>query len=240
MNAIRWWHTIDLRNGLITPGKDSTFEKLKTLQLPLDMSNKTVLDIGAWDGFFSFEAEKRGALKVLAVDSYAWSGQGWSNQDGFNFAREILQSHVEDKEIEVEDISSKNVGIFDIVLFLGVLYHMKNPLRALEAVASVTKEMLIIETHVDMLHESRPIMIYYPDDELDHDKTSWWGPNPKAVEAMLQTVGFKNIRMIYPKNPRLYFSPAYRFIRALKHKITQNRSFTQTYRQSRVVYHAWK
>ena len=68
MRNIKWWHRIDLGDGRITPGRDATQEKLETLHLPNSLSGKTVLDIGAWDGFFSFEAERRGAVRVLATD----------------------------------------------------------------------------------------------------------------------------------------------------------------------------
>src|SRR3954466_11917283 len=74
---INWWHSIDLGNGVITPGVDRSSWKLKKLRMPQDLSGMSVLDIGAWDGFFSFEAERRGAKRVLAVDSFCWNGEGW-------------------------------------------------------------------------------------------------------------------------------------------------------------------
>jgi tRNA (mo5U34)-methyltransferase len=80
--AIRWFHSIDLGNGVRTPGVDRTAQKLKRLTLPASLSGKTVLDVGAWDGFFSFEAERRGAKRVLATDHYCWSGGGVGNQGG--------------------------------------------------------------------------------------------------------------------------------------------------------------
>ena len=74
MRNIRWFHTIDLGGGLMTPGKDPSGKKLATLGFPADLTGKTVLDIGAWDGFFSFEAERRGASRVLATDQFCWGG----------------------------------------------------------------------------------------------------------------------------------------------------------------------
>ena len=70
ISCINWFHTIDLGNGVVTPGDDNSPVKLKRLAFPPDLSGKTFLDIGAWDGFFSFEAERRGAARVLATDSY--------------------------------------------------------------------------------------------------------------------------------------------------------------------------
>jgi tRNA (mo5U34)-methyltransferase len=121
---VTWYHTISLGNGIVTPGIDDTPSRLSKIGLPLDLTGKTVLDVGAWDGFFSFEAERRGAARVLATDSYCWSGGGWGTKDGFDLAKRALGSNVEEREIDVLDLSPDTVGVFDIVLFLGILYHM--------------------------------------------------------------------------------------------------------------------
>ena len=204
---INWFHSIDLGKGVITPGKDDSKYKLLRLALPERFDGKSVLDIGAWDGFFSFEAEKRGAKQVLAVDSYSWGGKGWGTKSGFELARSILKSNVKDREIEVCALSPENVGVFDIVFFLGVFYHLKNPLRALECVSRVTKEMLVLETYVDELKNRRPTMAFYPGTENNSDPTCWWGPNVKCVEAMLKTVGFKKTRVVSLKKHRGFPSP---------------------------------
>lgn len=91
VNEIEWFHSIDLGNGVFTLGKDNTSEKLKTLNLPSDLSGMSVLDIGAWDGFFSFECEKRGAKSVLATDSFCWDGDGWGTKDGFLLAKKGIK-----------------------------------------------------------------------------------------------------------------------------------------------------
>jgi tRNA (mo5U34)-methyltransferase len=139
-----------------------------------------VFDIGAWDGFYSFEAERRGAKRVLATDSFTWSGQGWGSKRGFELARKLLNSKVEDLNIDVMDLSPEKVGMFDVVLFLGVLYHLKHPMLALERVFSVTKELLILDTHVDLLGSKRPAIAFYPGSEVNRDNTNWSGPNPAA------------------------------------------------------------
>ena len=143
---VRWWHTIDLGQGVVTPGRDDTQAKLKRIALPPDLAGLSVLDVGAWDGFFSFEAERRGAARVVAVDTYSWGYGGSGSKAGFDLARRALRSRVEDRVLEVLDISPATVGVFDLVLFLGVLYHMRHPLLALERIASVTKQHLILET----------------------------------------------------------------------------------------------
>jgi tRNA (mo5U34)-methyltransferase len=185
-----WYHRIDLGHGVVTPGRADTEWGVTgdAIGMPASLSGKTLLDIGAWDGFYSFEAERRGARRVLATDMFAWMTV--DAKAGFTLARRALASNVEDMNIDVLDLSPARVGVFDVVLFLGVLYHMRHPLLALEKVASVTGGHLILETHVDLLDVSRPAMAFYPGTELSGDATNWCGPNPAMVLAMLQVVGF--------------------------------------------------
>jgi tRNA (mo5U34)-methyltransferase len=198
---VTWFHSIELAPGLVTPGLADTREQLARLHLP-DLSGKTVLDVGAWDGFFSFEAERRGAARVVAVDTFSWQARGdHTGKAGFELARRALGSSVEDVEVEVLDISPETVGgTFDVVLFLGVLYHMRHPLLAIEKLRSVTRELLILETHVDLMGTRRPAMAFYPGFELDGDWTNWWGPNPAAVRGMLEQSGFEAVRQVHPRS----------------------------------------
>jgi tRNA (mo5U34)-methyltransferase len=86
-NPIRWFHSIDLGNGIVTTGLDATqAERLAGLQLPAVLSGRSVLDIGSWDGFFSFECDRRGASRVLATDFFSWRGPGWGSNAGFELA----------------------------------------------------------------------------------------------------------------------------------------------------------
>lgn len=195
---VNWYHKIDLGDGIVTPGVDDSPQRLAALELPSSLEGKTVLDIGAWDGFLSFEAERRGAARVLATDSFCWSGEGWGTKEGFDTAREILGSRVEDQEIDVMELSPEAIGVFDLVLFAGVLYHMRHPFLAIEKVASVTADQLILDTHTAMVDDARPVMLFYPDSELNDDATNWWGANPAAVEAMLRDVGFTRIKGKHP------------------------------------------
>src|SRR5437660_1189251 len=187
VDNIKWFHRIDFGNGIITPGLDKSQEKLEHIRMDENLTGKTVLDIGAWDGFFSFEAERRGASKILATDYYIWGGHDKRGRSkaGFELAGRILNSKVEDKLIDVYEISPQNVGTFDLVLFLGVLYHLRHPLLALEKVSSVTKDHLILETLVDMINIKRPAMAFYPTDEVNLDSTNWWAPNLSALKYML-------------------------------------------------------
>jgi tRNA (mo5U34)-methyltransferase len=192
--SIDWWHQIELPDGTVTPGQDRSAEKLAALHLP-DLTGKTVLDVGAWDGYFSFAAERMGASRVVAADAYVWRHHS-SGKAGFEHARRALTSRVEDLEIEVLDISPETVGQFDVVLFLGVLYHMRHPLLALEKAASVAKELLVVETLVDLTFLRSPAAAFYPW-KLHGDETNWWGPNRAAVLGMLESVGFEHV-VAYP------------------------------------------
>ena len=232
--SIQWYHHIDLGHGIVTPGRSPNLRTLQRLGLPDRLDGLTVLDIGAWDGFFSFEAERRGARRVLATDWFCWGGPGWGTKQGFELARRTLRSRVEDREIDVDDLTPNTVGVFDLVLFLGVLYHVKDPMRALERVFTVTGRQLILETHVDLLHIRRPACAFYPGDELDRDPTNWFGPNVSALVAMLRAVGFPRVEVV-----SRYALPE-RLARALMWRWQGRGKFFRTLNQGRVVVHAWR
>jgi tRNA (mo5U34)-methyltransferase len=234
VQQIRWFHTIDLGNGVITPGIDNSPQRLEKLGMPEDLRGMTVLDIGAYNGFFSFEAERRGADRVVACDFPSWTGKE-EGKRGFDLARRALNSKVEDIYMDVFDISPESIGSFDLVLFLGVLYHLKHPLLALERVFSVTGRRLILETHVDMIYTRRPAMVFYPNAELDKNPSNWWGPNPAAIEAMLRTVGFRRVEKFSEMRSRTYKlgAAAYLWLKGYA-------QFFSTLQQNRVVFHAWR
>jgi tRNA (mo5U34)-methyltransferase len=235
VGGISWWHTIDLGNGIITPGIDDSPRKLERLRLPRDLTGKSVLDIGAWDGFFSFEAEKRGASRVLALDSYAWNGSTWGSKRGFELARRALGSRVEDIELEVLDISPQTVGVFDVVFYLGVLYHMRHPLLALERIAAVTRELLVLETVVDLLSTRRPAMAIYPDGALYGDLSNWNGINLPALQAMLREVGFHHIDVVQKPDHLLK-----RVSRAVYYRLKPGSPRGPIMHISRITLHAFK
>jgi tRNA (mo5U34)-methyltransferase len=230
----RWYHRMELRPGLWTPGSMDGSKRLPGIGMPDDLTGRTVLDIGAWDGFFSFEAERRGAKQVVALDSHAWDGSGWGTKDSFDLARRALGSEVDDVQIGLTDLSPATVGVFDVVLFLNVLYHVRHPLLVLEKVFGVTGDLLILETHVDLIDSSRPAMVFYPGSELAGDPTNWWGPNPALVEAMLRDVGFSEVKL-YSQTPR-----ASRIACSLLRERTGHADGSIVAQQGRAVYHAWK
>ncbi len=187
-----WHHSIDFGDSILSPGKI----KLEVLRAQAEiyfkdgLAGKSFLDIGCWDGFNSIEAKRCGASRVLATDHFAWSPDCWGNRRSFELARAHLAPDIEVMDIDLSDLSLAAVGTFDVVLFAGVFYHLRNPLLALERLAPLATETFIIETHLDAVDYEAPAMVFYPGRELNDDPTNWWGPNARCVLAMLRDVGF--------------------------------------------------
>jgi len=239
LKTVHWFHRIALPGGRITPGENHTAMYARRLQLPPRFAGKTVLDIGAWDGYYSFDAERRGAARVLATDHFCWSGGGWGRRASFDLAHRLLGSKVEALDIDIPDISAKTVGVFDVVLFLGVLYHLPEPLAALYRVAEVTRELLVLETMVDLTFMRQPALTFQrgrsqPWSQYRHwrsDPTTWFVPNEAAVVAMLQHVGFSKIERIYPRS---------QVGRRINHFANAVVPLVNIQKNYRVVFHAWK
>lgn len=193
-----WWHSIDLGDGRVTPGVNSLDElqqRYNNLELPDDLTGRTLLDIGCWDGFFSFEAERRGA-RVTSVDCV--------KSANFFVAREELKSEAEFHELSIYEVTKEKLGSFDIVLFMGVLYHVRHPLLALEQVCEVTRDFAIIESHIiDKMHEgSEPAMEFYEFDELGGQYDNWWAPNVECMTQMVRSAGFARVELLYRTDTR--------------------------------------
>lgn len=202
MRKKSWFHRIELAPGIVTPGVEDTPRKAELIQFPKDLSGKSVLDIGAYDGYFSFEAERRNASRVLAFDHLD------PELSGFSTAKKILNSRVEHRMGSVYDLSPELVGRFDIVLFLGVIYHLRSPLLALQRVHSVCNEVMYLESQVttggfllngelftspdiQKLLASVPVAQFFPDAELNNDPTNWWAPSVLALEQLIRSHGFE-------------------------------------------------
>ena len=105
-------------------------------------------------------------------------------------------------EVDCPDLTIEKVGTFDLALFCGVFYHLRNPFLILENVAKLVNETLVVETVLDASEINRPAMIFYPERELNGDGSNWWGPNRSCVEAMMRDVGFRRVEFIeHPSIP---------------------------------------
>jgi SAM-dependent methyltransferase len=181
-----------------------------------------VLDIGCSDGFFSFESEKRGADRVLAVDNY--SSVFIDTPRGFNVAHESLKSKVEFLKSDLFALDPQQIGTFNVVLSLGVLYHLRHPLLALEHLATLCTTQLILETEIagqpsgrrDRLAQAiggglpQHWMRFYPGGE-NTDPTTFWVPSIPCTVAMMQSCGFCGVKVVSPSSTRAIFhgfSPA--------------------------------
>ena len=187
--------------------------RVRLLDIPEDLTGWSVLDIGAWHGYFSFECERRGADRVLAVDRFAWDRFG---MEEFLAAHRRLNSRVEYEHLDVHDLDAKTVGGFDLVLFLGVFYHLRNPVAALEQIASVTNRLLICETHVllPFIHERYPLVPFFPGEERADEQTYDLCGIPKvtALTEMLRFAGFGQVDVKY--------RPSFRHWKKLKALVT--------------------
>ncbi len=200
MESGSWWHSIDLGGGNVTPGVRKLGELRKiyaSFGLPDDLTGKRVLDMGCWDGFYSFEAERHGA-EVVAVDCF--------RPENFFRARQALRSNVEFHEMSVYALDRKKLGTFDIVLFLNVVYHLRHPLLGLERICEMTRDVAVIESTVsDNFFPSqigRPILEFYELDELAGQYDNWWGPNTACLIGMTRASGFARADLLQREETR--------------------------------------
>lgn len=227
-----WYHSIELAPGVVTPGRaplEIWKRTLRTLQLP-DLRGKSVLDIGAYDGFFSFAVEKLGAARVVALDDHVWSTdmiaylKEWreSQESGialpppresrhwrpeelpgrrpFDAAHSLFNSRVEPIFGNFMTMDLSELGRFDVVLFLGILYHMEEPLPAMRRVASLLAPggFLGIETEAVEVPGAPDAAFceFFPGRELNNDSANWWAPNAKALEGFVTAVGLREFRLL--------------------------------------------
>lgn len=224
-----WFHSIDVGDGVVSPGRRSLIgmqQKWDTMMLPEDaLQDKTVLDIGAWDGYFSFEAERRGASRVVALDRYVYEMDLGHSADytrmftggaveanrapgfyaphllptkcGFDTAHKLLQSKVEMILDDLMTVDLLTVGPFDVVFYLGGLYHMADPLGALRRLALLSKGLVVIETAgIETPGIEAAMFEFYGAGELNNDRSNWWAPNEAGLIGMCKAAGFKDAKIV--------------------------------------------
>lgn len=205
-----WGQSIPLPHGVVTPGRVMrNLDVLGRLELPEDLTGKRVLDVGTWDGYFAFEAERRGA-EVVAIDDLSRRPGGVDPPDrgelnrGFETARGLLGSMVRFRELSVYDLDPGELGLFDLSLLLGVLYHCKHPLLALEKLAGVTRGHAIVETACFRTVSRLPLVRYAEGATVNGDASNWWIFNRPALLGMLADCGFRRAEVLHetPLSPR--------------------------------------
>jgi len=217
---------IDFGNGIVTKPwhvQRRFSRRLRLMNIPTDLSGKTILDIGAWDGFFAFEFERRGAKRVLATD--VWNGRGL---ECFLLARDHFKSNVEYLKLDAHDISVEKLGTFDFVFCAGLLYHLRHPLLVLQKIRTVTTERLIIETNslIPAVHESTPMITFFPGDDFDtHGRHPGTFPTQAWLDDALHLAGFARREVVY--------KPSWKFVKKLQ-------AFaTNTPQKGRLIMHAY-
>ena len=209
-----WYHTIDVAPGVETPGWFDLRPIVDRMPWP-DVAGKRCLDVGPYDGFLAFELERRGASEVVAADIGDPSEWDWAvllrekgpetlarivGADpgaGFKVARELLGSRVERVEISAYDLSPERVGAFDVVTCGSLMLHLKDPIRALEAIRSVCGERFLsaetIDVGLTLRSPRRPAAV-----QRGGADGQWWIPNPVGHRRMLESAGFEIERRSRP------------------------------------------
>lgn len=203
----RWFHNIDLKGVKTAPDHflgdypSVKFDAFKHA-IPANLAGKSVLDIGCNGGFYSIEMKKRGADRVVGIDS----DLDYLKQA--RFAARVNEIDIEFRQMNVYEVPQL-AETFDVVIFMGVLYHLRHPLLALDLLHDhVTKELLVFQSMQRGSKSVLPVEENYPfwqTDIFDRDDfprmhfvehhysgdcTNWWIPNRACVEAMLRSSGF--------------------------------------------------
>lgn len=180
-----WHHKFEVFPGVVTPGTYDPEFLLPKLRLPEDMTGLRVLDIGPSDGFFSMKMALRGA-QVTAIDYRE------KDAHGFGAMEYITGLSFDYRQLNLYDIPYENIGEFDLVLLLGVIYHLPDMIRALEIVARLCRSRLIVESQYEPdLMPGVAVARYYEANTLSNDITNFWVPNKECLYAMLRDTGFK-------------------------------------------------
>jgi tRNA (mo5U34)-methyltransferase len=189
----RWWHAIDL-GGIVTSGVRSSLIDRAFEQI--DFKGKKVLDVGCWDGLWSFEAEKRGASEVYSVDYV--SLRSWSEQPTYQLAHTLLGSKARYyPNLSVYDITRLGITGFDVVIYCGVYYHLVDPLRAFAALREVMAEGGIILVEGPVLDHSEKVFAnFYHGNWLASDPTNCWLPSVSCLREWLDCTLFDPISEI--------------------------------------------
>ena len=202
----RWYHTLELPGGIVTPGRWDTRQLLHKLPFPADLTGARTLDIGTWDGFWAFEMERRGAAEVIAIDVDDVRRWDWplppppggvesllarkSADAGFTIAHRALGSAVERRDLSVYDLDPAAVGSFDFAFLGSLLLHLRDPVGALQAARSVVRGTLLVCDQISLTQTLlRP---FSPAADLAvRREPHWWTPNKKALERFVASAGFE-------------------------------------------------
>ena len=208
-----WFQCIDLGNGLVTKTRSAIGEPVehpqptwKTVEprLPQNLSGKSVIDVGCNAGFYSVEMKRRGAARVLGIDAQ----QNLIRQA--EFVRDVLNLEIDYRRMSVYDLDPRRLGQFDVTLALGLIYHCKHLVLALEKLFTITRELLILETEIYPPEKTPESFRYelggseatlhtlaYIQNPPDAKEAiyNWFLPGVEALSALLRNVGFDEVEI---------------------------------------------
>jgi tRNA (mo5U34)-methyltransferase len=209
-----WYHTIDLAAGVVTPGWFDLRPIVELMPWP-DVGGKRCLDVGTYDGFLAFEMERRGAAEVVAIDINDHDKWDWppdvratggenlaklagEKGRGFEIAAAALGSKVERRPMTVYELSPESIGMFDVVVCGTLMLHLRDPLRALEAIRSVCSGAFLSAEQVNL--GLTALLPRYPVAHLNGsgDQCQWWVPNAAGHRRMVFAAGFRIERATKP------------------------------------------
>jgi tRNA (mo5U34)-methyltransferase len=202
-----WYHQMPVGHERFLRGSKGvlTTRMVSMIQMPEDLTGKRVLDVGALDGYYAFEAAARGAEDVLCVESYTWeSGDGRAR---FDAAAELYGLPVRGKTASLESLDALD-ETFDLTLCLGLFYHLKDPYLGMRILAERTTETAIVSGHVVELDIQRPprfpegqvpFMLFYPEENWTGkaSATNRWGPNLESMKQILLSSGFRRVEVVH-------------------------------------------
>jgi tRNA (mo5U34)-methyltransferase len=191
MNSMTWYHKIELAPGLVTPGYpwEALWDPMLAYHRTVDFAGKRVLEIGCWDGYWSFEAEKLGAAQVWATDDMS---QRRRQTRTVAFAIECLGSRVRYRDdVSVYAVDSCFPEKFDIVIFYGVFYHLRYPALALAKLRRVLAPggLLLVETAA-LLDTDDTLMRWGHERIYANDRSTWNAPSIPCLRLLLESSYF--------------------------------------------------
>ena len=203
-----WFHNLDLGGVKTAPDHFlGDYPQIKWQQfssaVPEDLTGKSVLDVGCNAGFYSIQMKRRGAARVVAIDT----DEQYLEQA--RFAAKISEAEIEFRKLSVYRVGDLRER-FDLVLFMGVLYHLRHPLLALELLHEhVVADLLVTQSLLRGARDNMDVprdfpfweteifgrdefpRMYFVEQRFANDPTNWWIPNRPCFEAMLRSAGFE-------------------------------------------------
>jgi tRNA (mo5U34)-methyltransferase len=187
----QWWQKFELAPGVMSPGVNEIEHLLERANLGLDLTGASVIDIGATNGAAAFICERRGADRVVAVDLFDTDPFGFTVlRDAFDSKAQYVQSSIYELPFRPEVAGEQ----FDVVLFLGVLYHLRHPLLALDSLRLLTRGHAYLETAVsdnELPYDLPGVSRFYRAGELNGDGSNWFSPNVACLLDWVRSAGFE-------------------------------------------------